>query len=200
MVARKDLEKKYALISIYNKNKLKYLCTNLNKNNYNFISTGSTGSKIRELGYKCLEVSKITGFKEMFDGRIKTINPQLFSSLLYIRDNPNHVKQFHSLKVPNIELVVVNLYPFEKYSKANNKNKAIEMIDIGGPSLIRAASKNYRFITTVTDTNDYSKLITNLNKNGGETDLKFRKEMAKKTFKITSNYDRLIFDWFSNEK
>ena len=74
------------------------------------------------------------------------------------------------------------------------------MIDIGGPSLIRAASKNYRFITTITDTNDYSKLISNLNKNDGETDIKFRKEMAKKTFKITSSYDRLIFDWFSNEK
>ena len=200
MVTRKDLEKKYALISVYNKNKLKYLCTNLNKNKFNFISTGSTGSKIRELGYKCLEVSKITGFKEMFDGRIKTINPKLFSSLLYVRDNPNHVKQFNSLKAPNIELVVVNLYPFEKYLKTNNKNKTIEMIDIGGPSLIRAASKNYKFITTITDTNDYSKLISNLNKNDGETDIKFRKDMAKKTFKITSSYDRLIFDWFSNEK
>ena len=200
MVAGKNLKKKYVLISVYNKNKLDYLCKNLNKNNFSFISTGSTGSEIKKLGFKCQDVSKITGHKEIFDGRIKTISPKIFSSILYIRDNKKHAKEFTFLKVPNIEMVIVNLYPFKKYLNSSNKKKAIEMIDIGGTSLIRAASKNYKFITTICNISDYQKLISNLNKNNGETDVKFRKRMAKKTFKLTSEYDKLIFEWFNENK
>ena len=100
----------------------------------------------------------------------------------------------------NIEMVIVNLYPFKKYLNSSNKKKAIEMIDIGGTSLIRAASKNYKFITTICNISDYQKLISNLNKNNGETDVKFRKRMAKKTFKLTSEYDKLIFEWFNENK
>ena len=92
MVVRKNLEKKFALISVYNKNKLKYLCSNLIKYNYTFISSGSTGKKIRSMGFKCIDISKITKFKEILDGRIKTINPKIYASLLYIRENKNHQK------------------------------------------------------------------------------------------------------------
>ncbi len=198
MVIKKNLEKKFALISVYNKDRLAYLCENLSKYNFHFISTGSTGNKIRQLGFKCLDVSKITKFKEMFDGRVKTLNPKIYSSILYIRNKESHRKQFLSLKIPEIDMVIVNLYPFEKFINAN-VDKVIEMIDIGGPSLLRAAAKNYKFITTITNVNDYSKLISNLKKNNGFTDTKFRKLMSSKTFKQTYEYDKLIYKWF-NEK
>ena len=198
MVIKKNLEKKFALISVYNKDKLAYLCENLSKHNFHFISTGSTGNRIRQLGFKCLDVSKMTKFKEMLDGRVKTLNPKIYSSILYIRNKETHRKQFLSLKIPEIDMVIVNLYPFEKFINAN-VDKVIEMIDIGGPSLLRAAAKNYKFITTITNVNDYSKLISNLKKNNGFTDNNFRKFMSAKTFKMTYEYDKLIYKWF-NEK
>ena len=200
MVIRKNLEKKFALISVYNKNKLRYLCSNLIKNNYGLISTGSTGNKIRSMGFNCIDISKITKFKEMFDGRIKTLNPLIYASLLYVRDNKNHKKEFLSLKVPEISIVVVNLYPFEKYSKDNKTSKLIEMIDIGGPSLLRGASKNYKFVTPVINPMDYQKLINNIKRNGGETDINFRRKMAYKVFKEVSNYDKIIAKWFNEIK
>ena len=103
MVIRENLKQKFALISVYDKRKLKYLCSNLIKYNYKLISTGSTGDKIRSIGFKCIDISKITKFKEMFDGRVKTLNPLIYGSLLYRRDNDKHEKQFLSLNVPEIE-------------------------------------------------------------------------------------------------
>ena len=122
MVVRKNLKKKFALISVFNKKNLKYLCSNLIKHDFSFISSGSTGNKIRNMGFKCKDVSEITKFKEMFDGRIKTLNPLLYSSLLYLRDNKIHKNQFLKLKIPEIDLVIVNLYPFEKYYSKNKKS------------------------------------------------------------------------------
>ncbi len=200
MVTRKNLKKKFALISVYNKNKLKYLCSNLIKNDYDIISTGSTGNKIRSMGFKCIDISKVTKFKEMFDGRIKTLNPRIYASILYVRNNKNHNRQFLSLKVPKINIVVVNLYPFKNYSNIKNKNKIIEMIDIGGPSLLRAASKNFKFITPIMDTKDYEDLIQNIEKNNGDTDIIFRKKMAYKVFKETAEYDKIIAKWFNEIK
>tara|TARA_Y200000002_G_C22622021_1_gene638590 strand:+ start:180 stop:776 length:597 start_codon:yes stop_codon:yes gene_type:complete len=193
MVTRKNLKGKYALISVYDKSKLKYLCSNLIKYNYNFISSGATSDKIRSFGFKCIDISEITKFKEMFNGRIKTLNQLIYASLLYVRDNKDHRKQFLSLNIPEIDIVVVNLYPFEKWIK---KNEAIEMIDIGGPSLLRAASKNYKFITPLMFKEDYSILIKNIEKNKGKTDITFRKKMAYKIFKQTSKYDKIISKWF----
>tara|TARA_B100000575_G_scaffold280234_1_gene269472 strand:+ start:562 stop:1161 length:600 start_codon:yes stop_codon:yes gene_type:complete len=197
MVVRKDLNKKFALISVYEKKHLRYLCLNLIRNDYYLISTGSTGEKIRSMGFKCIDISKITKFKEMFDGRIKTINPLIYASLLYKRDVATHKKQFLSLYAPEIDIIVVNFYPFEKFSKNKNNKKIIEMIDIGGPSLLRAASKNYKFITPIISTDDYSKLINNIKKNKGKTDIIFRKQMAYKVFKETSKYDKIISKWFN---
>ncbi len=196
MVSRKNI-KKFALISVYNKKNLKYLCTNLVKHNYSFISTGSTGKKIRDMGFKCKDISKLTKFKEMFGGRVKTLNPLIYSSLLYIRDNEIHKRQFISLNVPKIDIVIVNLYPFEHYLKNHNNDRIIEMIDIGGPSLLRAASKNFKFVTPILDLKDYKGLINNLDKNDGATDFIFRKKMACKTFKQISNYDKIIYKWMN---
>ena len=198
MVLRKNL-KKFALISVFEKKNLKYLCSNLNKFNYSFVSSGSTGNKIRELGFKCKDVSKITNFKEMFGGRVKTLNSLIYSSLLYIRDDKIHKKQFQLLKIPEIDIVVVNLYPFKKFLRKNNNDQIIEMIDIGGPSLLRAAGKNHRYITPIVDIMDYKKLVKNLSKNNGATDISFRKKMAYKVFKQTAQYDKIISNWL-NEK
>ena len=199
MVLRKNLKKKFALISVFEKKKLKYLCSNLTKFNYNFISSGSTGNKIRELGFKCKDISKLTKFKEMFGGRVKTLNPLIYASLLYIRDNKIHKKQFELLKMPEIDIVVVNLYPFKKYLKKYDSDQLIEMIDIGGSSLLRAAGKNFKYITPIIDTMDYKKLVTNLYKNNGATDIVFRKKMAFKVFKKTAQNDKIISNWL-NEK
>ena len=199
MVLRKSLKKKFALISVFEKKNLKYLCTNLKKFNYSFISSGSTGNKIRELGFKCEDISRLTKFKEMFGGRVKTLNPLIYSSLLYIRDDKIHKKQFQLLNIPEIDIVVVNLYPFKKYLKKNNNDQIIEMIDIGGPSLLRAAGKNFKYITPIVDIIDYKKLVTNLIKNKGKTDIIFRKKMALKVFKQTAQYDKIISNWL-NEK
>ena len=198
MVYRKNIKKKFALISVFEKKNLKYLCSNLNKFNYSFISSGSTGNKIRELGFRCKDISKLTNFKEMFGGRVKTLNPLIYSSLLYVRDDKIHKKQFQLLNMPEIDIVVVNLYPFKKYLKKNN-DQIIEMIDIGGPSLLRAAGKNFKYITPIMDIIDYKKLVTNLIKNKGKTDIIFRKKMALKVFKQTAQYDKNISNWL-NEK
>ena len=197
MVLRKNLKKKFALISVFEKKNLKYLCSNLNKFNYSFMSSGSTGSKIRELGFKCKDISKITNSKEMFGGRVKTLNSLIYSSLLYIRDDKIHKKQFQLLNIPEIDIVVVNLYPFKKYLKKNNYDQIIEMIDIGGPSLLRAAGKNFKYITPIADIKDYKKLVTNLTKNNGKTDIIFRKKMALKVFKQTAQYDKIIYNWLN---
>jgi len=191
------MNKKFALISVFEKKNLKYLCSNLNKFNYSFISSGSTGSKIRDLGFKCQDISKLTKFKEMFGGRVKTLNPLIYSSLLHIRDNKIHKKQFKLLNFPQIDIVIVNLYPFKKYIRKQNNNKIIEMIDVGGVSLLRAAGKNFKFVTPIIDIVDYKKLINNLKKNKGETDIIFRKKMSQKIFKKTAQYDKDIYRWLS---
>lgn len=190
---------KHALISVYDKSNLGLLCKILKKNNYNFISTGSTSKTIKKLGFKCLEISEITKFKEILDGRVKTLNPKIFGSILYKREDKKHFKEFKNLKAPSIDLVIVNLYPFKKFIGNKDKDKTIEMIDIGGPSLIRAASKNYKYVTTICNKKYYSKLINNLKKNNGETDILFRKEMAEKTFEETSAYDKIINEWLTNK-
>ena len=199
MVLRKNLKKKFVLISVFEKKNLNYLCSNLNKFNYSFISSGSTGKEIRKLGFKCKDISKLTNFKEMFGGRVKTLNPLIYSSLLYIRDDKIHKKQFQLLNIPEIDIVVVNFYPFKKFLKKRNRGQTIEMIDIGGPSLLRAAGKNFKYITPVVDIKDYKKLVINLNKNNGKTDISFRRKMAIKIFKQTSQYDKIIYNWL-NEK
>ena len=110
MVTRKNLKKKFALISVYDKKKLKYLCSNLSENNYSFISSGSTGERIRSLGFKCLDISKVTKINQMFDGRIKTLNHLIYASLLYVRNNKKHRNEFLSLNIPEIDYINENIW------------------------------------------------------------------------------------------
>tara|TARA_Y100001936_G_scaffold2525_1_gene2382 strand:- start:1807 stop:3333 length:1527 start_codon:yes stop_codon:yes gene_type:complete len=190
----------YALISVFDKINLNFVCKVFKKNNIKIISTGSTSKHIKKLGYNCISVSNLTKFKEILDGRVKTIHPKIHASLLYKRSDKNHIKSFKKLNFPTINFVIVNLYPFEKTIKLHKSNneKAIEMIDIGGPALLRSAAKNYEYITTVSNPNDYKSLINNINQNG-ETTLEFRKKMAGKVFTTTANYDATINKWFKNK-
>ena len=186
---------KYALVSVYNKNKLKFLCSILKKNKIRIISTGSTSKKIKSLGYQCQKVESLTNFKEILDGRVKTLHPKIHASLLFNRKNKKHSKEFNNLKFPNISFVIVNLYPFEtKLNKKNFKN-LIEFIDIGGNTLLRSAAKNFEHVTAVCDIEDYKLLNKNLNENNSNTTLNFRKKMAGKIFRLTSKYDGLISNW-----
>ena len=195
----KSKNKRYALISTYNKSKLDLLCKYFKKNKICIISTGSTSAYIKGKGYECISLKDLTKFKEILDGRVKTLHPKLHASLLYKRSNKNHVKTFKSLSFPIIDFVIVNLYPFEKIIKKNNNlSECIEMIDIGGPALIRSAAKNFNDVTCICDLNDYNKLINNLKLNNGETSFEFRKKMAQKVYKITSIYDMNVHNWFTN--
>ena len=200
MVFNKNINK-FALVSVYDKSKLQLICKTLTNFNIGIISTGSTYKKILSLKHKCYEVSKITNFKEILDGRVKTLHPKIYASILFDRFNKAHEYEFYKTKFPIIDFVIVNFYPFQKYleKKSNNLN-LIEMIDIGGPALIRAASKNYQHITTISSPDYYSDFCKNLKLNKGSTDFLFRKKMAKISFKATSKYDENIFKWFSKNQ
>ncbi len=187
--------KSFALVSVYNKTNINFLCKILQENKIGIISTGTTSKKIKALGYDCFEISNLTKFNEVLDGRVKTLHPKIYISILHNRNNYNHVKTFNNSNFPKIDFVIVNLYPFIKYVKQKEFDP-IEMIDIGGPTLLRAAAKNFENITTISSLNDYKLLNDNMKKNMGSTDLSFRKKMAKKTFKLTSEYDQSIYNWF----
>ncbi len=200
MVFRKSLERN-ALISVYDKSYLKGLCSVFKKFNIGIISTGATAKKINSLGFECKKISDLTKFKEILDGRVKTLNPKIHASLLYKRNNNMHEEVFKKLKFPRIDFVIVNFYPFSKISNKNNNNeKKIEMIDIGGPAMIRSASKNFESITTISEKKFYKILIKNLENNNGQTTLTFRKKMAIRNFKLTSDYDLSIFKWLNKDK
>ncbi len=192
--------KRNALISVYDKSSLNKICHALNKFNIGIISTGATAKKIVSLGYKCKEISNLTKFKEILDGRVKTLNPKLHASILFKRHDLKHKKTFEKLSFPIIDFVIVNFYPFTKISNSESSDKKIEMIDIGGPSMIRSASKNFESVTTICDKKFYDPLIKELIKNKGVTSLAFRKKMAERNFKLTSDYDLSIFKWFAGKK
>jgi len=192
---------KFALVSTFNKTNLDVLCKNFEKNNISIISTGSTSDHIRNLGFKCEEVSSLTKFKEILDGRVKTLHPKIHASLLYKRENKQHVSTFKTMKFPSISFVIVNLYPFSEVIKKNkNKEECIEMIDIGGPTLLRSAAKNFKNVTSICSPKYYNEFINNLNNNYGCTSLDFRKKMAQHVFETTYNYDLSISNWFLNIK
>ena len=199
MVSFKKI-KSFALISVFDKTNLGFLCNLLQKNKIGIISTGSTSKKIRSLGYNCFEISELTKFNEVLDGRVKTLHPNIYISILHNRANHDHKKTFNKINFPRIDYVIVNLYPFTAYIDNNNINDSIEMIDIGGPTLIRASAKNYNSVTTICSPKDYESLKNNLKKNLGSTDYNFRKKMAQKTFSLTSEYDNDIYRWLSNKK
>jgi len=187
-----------ALISLSDKAKLDELAKALANHGVELVSTGGTAAKLRETGANVRDVSDLTGFPEIMDGRVKTLHPKVHGGLLGVRDNPDHAAAMKEHDIAPIDLVVVNLYPFEAtVMRGASRDEIIENIDIGGPSMVRSAAKNHAFVTIVTDPADYEELIAELDSNDGATSLEFRKRMAAKAFALTAAYDSMISQWFA---
>ena len=190
---------KRAIISLSNKTEIKLILNTLKKYKINVISSGGTSKEIKRLGYKCTEVSDYTNTDEILDGRVKTLHPKLYAGILSKRDNKNHKKELKKYNHEEIDLVIVNFYPFEEKLKlTSNHNKLIENIDIGGPTLVRAAAKNYRHTTILTSPNQYKEFILDLEKNKGSTSLEFRKKLSQIAFNLTAYYDSVISEYFND--
>ena len=195
-----NLKIKSALVSVFDKENIPSLLKCLKKHNIKIISSGGTYKSIKKLGYKCIELSYYTGFKEMLDGRVKTLHPKIHAGILHDRKNKAHKTEMSEQKFSPIDLIVVNFYPFQKVvTETKNPNKIIENIDIGGPTMVRAAAKNFKNVTIITNKNDYTPLIKELEKNNGATSLKFREIMSSKAFGLTAYYDAMIANWFNNK-
>ena len=191
---------KSALISVSDKSNLESLLQVLKNNKINLISSGGTFKRIQRLKFKCLEISKFTNFNEILNGRVKTLHPKIYAGILNKRNFKSHQIELKKNNFENIDLVIVNFYPFEKnLVLTKNHSKIIENIDIGGPAMVRAAAKNYNDVTVITSTDQYSELIDQLKKNKGSTSLKFRKRMSQIAFSETAYYDSLIADYFNRE-
>ena len=195
-----NLKVKNALISVSNKENLILLLKTLKKFNVNIISSGGTYTSIKKLGYQCTELSKYTGFKEMLDGRVKTLHPKIHAGILHDRQNKKHKSEMSKQNFPAIDLIVVNFYPFQKIVRSTkNPKQIIENIDIGGPTMVRAAAKNYKNVTIITNRNDYTSLIKELETLKGKTSLKYRELMSSKAFGLTAYYDAMIANWFNKK-
>ena len=197
---KKDIMKKIrsALISVSDKSNLKPLLQILKKNNVKLISSGGTFKSIKKLKFDCMEVSDFTGSSEILNGRVKTLHPKIHSGILNIRNNKSHLRDLKNNNYENIDLVVVNFYPFEKtLDQTKNHTKIIENIDIGGPTMVRAAAKNYHDVTVITSVNQYSELIKQLQENKGSTSLNFRKKLSQTAFSETAYYDSVICNYFN---
>ncbi len=195
-----NLKVKNALISVSNKENLISILKTLKKFNINIISSGGTFNSIKKLGYECVELSKFTGFKEMLDGRVKTLHPKIHAGILHDRQNKKHKNEMSKQNFPAIDLIVVNFYPFQKIvSNTKSSKQIIENIDIGGPTMVRAAAKNFKNVTIVTNRDDYKSLIKELETFKGKTSLKFRELMSSKAFGLTAYYDAMIANWFNKK-
>jgi len=189
-----------ALISVSDKAELSNILKTLKKYKINIISSGGTYKAIKKLGHKCTEVSKYTGFKEMLDGRVKTLHPKIHAGILHDRLNKKHRGEMNKKKFPSIDLIIVNFYPFQKIVlESKNPRKIIENIDIGGPTMVRSAAKNFKNVAIITNKNDYQDLIGEIEKNNGGTTLNFRELMSSKAFGLTAYYDSMIANWFNKK-
>jgi phosphoribosylaminoimidazolecarboxamide formyltransferase/IMP cyclohydrolase len=189
---------KRALISLSDKAGLDELAAGLARHGIEIVSTGGTAAKLRELGAEVRDISDLTGFPEMMDGRVKTLHPKVHGGLLGVRDNPEHSAAMEEHGVAPIDLVVVNLYPFlDTVMSGADRDAIIENIDIGGPSMVRSAAKNHAYVAIVTDPCDYPALLAELDANGGSTTLELRKKLAAKAYALTAAYDSTISQWFA---
>lgn len=189
---------KRALISVFDKTGIVDFAKSLDSLGWQIISTGGTSKKLKEEGIQVQDISDLTKFPECFDGRVKTLHPNVEGGILAVRDNGNHQKQMAELGIEPIDIVVCNLYPFKQtvLKPGVSHEEIIENIDIGGPTMIRAAAKNYKFVTVITDPEDYPKVIGELQKNG-ETSAATKEMLAAKVFIHTAHYDALIANYFS---
>ena len=189
---------KKALISVFDKKNLKPLLNILKKNNIEIISSGGTYKTIKKLKFNCTEVSEYTGSNEILDGRVKTLHPKIHAGILNKRNNKSHFQDLINNNFENIDLVIVNFYPFEKTLKeTSNHQKIIENIDIGGPTMVRAAAKNYNDVTVITSSEQYEELINEIVKFKGSTSKNFRKKMSRIAFTETAYYDAIISNYFN---
>ena len=187
-----------ALLSVSDKSGLVDLGKVLASRGVELVSTGGTAKALRDAGLAVMDISELTGFPEMMDGRVKTLHPKVHGGLLAVRDDPEHSKAMAEHEIGAIDLVVVNLYPFQAtVAKGAGRDEVIENIDIGGPSMVRSSAKNHAYVAIVTDPADYPGLIAELEETGGATRLEFRKVLAAKAFAATAAYDAAIAGWFA---
>ena len=191
---------KRALVSVSDKTGLVEFVSQLCELGYEIISTGGTKKALENAGIQTIGISDVTGFPEIMDGRVKTLHPKVHGALLCVRDNETHVQALKENEIEYIDLVCVNLYPFKEtvLKEEVTHEEIIENIDIGGPSMLISASKNYRYIPVVCDPKDYDKVITELKENG-ETSLTTREHLAAKVFRHTARYDAMIADYLTNK-
>ncbi len=189
---------KTALISVSDKRNLKPLLNVLKKNKVKIVSSGGTYKEIKKLKFSCIEVSNFTNSPEILEGRVKTLHPKIHAGILNKRDSKLHLKDLRVNNFENIDLVIVNFYPFEDTLKnTNNHSKIVENIDVGGPTMVRSAAKNYKDVTVVTSSEQYAELIDELNKFKGSTSLEFREKLSRIAFAETAYYDSVISDYFN---
>ena len=193
-----DVVIKRALLSVSDKDGLLELGHALAARHVELVSTGGTAKTLRAAGLTVKDISELTGFPEMMDGRVKTLHPMVHGGLLAVRDNPEHVAAMTEHHIGAIDLVVVNLYPFaQTVAKGASRDEIIENIDIGGPSMVRSAAKNHAFVTILTDPADYDDLIAELEESDGKTSYDFRRKCAAKAYSATAAYDSMISQWFA---
>jgi phosphoribosylaminoimidazolecarboxamide formyltransferase/IMP cyclohydrolase len=191
---------KTALISVSDKKNLKPLLNSLKRNKIKIISSGGTYKEIRKLKFKCIEVSEFTNSPEILEGRVKTLHPKIHAGILNKRKNKIHLKDLKKNNFENIDLVIVNFYPFaETLKNTKNHNKIIENIDVGGPTMVRSAAKNYQDVTIITSSDQYVELIDELKKNKGSTSLDFREKLSRIAFTETAYYDSVISEYFNKK-
>jgi phosphoribosylaminoimidazolecarboxamide formyltransferase / IMP cyclohydrolase len=189
-----------ALVSVSDKSGVAEFARALSGHGIELISTGGTRKALSDAGLKVLDVSDLTGFPEMMDGRLKTLHPAVHGGLLAIRDNPDHVAAMRAQKIQPIDILVVNLYPFEDtVARGADFAACIENIDIGGPAMIRAAAKNHEDVAVLVDPADYAGLLDEISRHGGMTTLALRRQLAAKAYARTAAYDAAIANWFARE-
>jgi len=191
-----------AIVSVTDKTGIVEFCKNLVAFDVEIISTGGTAKLLWKNGISVVDVSEYTGFPEIMDGRVKTLHPKIHGGILAIRDNSSHNRVMEKFKIEPIDMVVVNLYKFEETitKPGVTLEDAIENIDIGGPTMLRAAAKNFKYVTVVTDPSDYELVISEMQNNNGRTTIHTRFMLAKKVFELTSKYDKAIFTYLSSYK
>ena len=189
---------KTALVSVFYKVGLDELLAKLNEEGVKFLSTGGTQKFIASFGYECQKVEDVTTYPSILGGRVKTLHPKIFGGILARRDNEGDQEQMKEFEIPSIDLVIVDLYPFEQ-TVASGANDAdiIEKIDIGGISLIRAGAKNFKDVVIVPSKAEYNVLLDILKQKGAETDIEDRKMFAERAFGVSSHYDTAIHAWFA---
>ena len=191
-----------AIISVTDKSGIVDFASALSRFDVEILSTGGTATALRQGGIQVTDISDYTGFPEMMDGRVKTLHPKVHGGLLGLRDNPEHVRMMEEHGIKTIDMVVVNLYQFEKTvaREGVSLEEAIENIDIGGPSMLRSSAKNFRYVTVIVDPADYEVVLGEMEQSGGETSLTTRFRLARKVFRLTHEYDGAISRYLESKE